>query len=169
MHIRMKLYSPLALAVLSLLVALSPACSKQDARTKQDEVINVADDDKEMNVAIAKARSLLPQFWQVFEKQTRGEQGFAIKVRIKDQHGTEHFWATDIERKEGKIMATINNEPNLVKSVKLGTRLEIPEADISDWMYFRDKKMVGNYTIVPLFKQMPTEEVAQFKAIMVEP
>jgi uncharacterized protein YegJ (DUF2314 family) len=165
----MKRSNSLAVVLLTVLFIGSSACSQKNDSLKQDRIINVEDDDKEMNAAIANARSTLPQFWQVFEKPERGEEHFALKVAITDKNGTEHFWATEIERKDGKTMGTINNEPDIVENVKLGTRLEIPEADISDWMYMRNKKMVGNYTIVPLFKQMSPAEVAQFKAMMEEP
>jgi len=146
-----------------VLLSLFAACSKRD------KVINVEENDAEMVAAIAKARDTLPHFWQVYEKPARGETNFALKVKITDKKGTEHFWATDIERRDGKIRGTINNDPNIVKSVKLGDRMEIPEADISDWLYLRDGKMIGNQTVKPLFKQMPADEVKQLKAMMADP
>jgi uncharacterized protein YegJ (DUF2314 family) len=146
-----------------LLLSLFAACSKRD------KVINVEENDAEMVAAIAKARDTLPHFWQVYEKPARGETNFALKVKITDKQGTEHFWATDVERRDGKIRGTINNDPNIVQSVKLGDRMEIPEADISDWLYMREGKMIGNQTVKPLFKQMPADEVKQLKAMMADP
>ncbi len=139
------------------------------ACSKRDKVVNVQDNDPEMVAAIAKARDTLPQFWQVFEKPERGESGFSLKVKITDKKGTEHFWATGIERRDGKIRGTINNDPNIVASVKLGDRIEIPEADISDWLYVRGGKMVGNRTLVPLLKTMPEKEAAGYRKMMAEP
>ena len=66
-------------------------------------------------------------------------------------------------------MGTINNDPNTVASVKLGDRIEIPDADITDWLYRRDGKMVGNRTLKPLFKQMPAAEVERLKKMMADP
>jgi uncharacterized protein YegJ (DUF2314 family) len=145
------------------MLSLGAACSKRD------KAIGVADDDLEMTAAIAKARETLPQFWQVFDKRERAESDFSLKVRITDDRGVEHFWATDVARENGKTMGTINNDPNTVTSVKLGDRLEIPEADISDWLFIRDGKMVGNFTLKPLFKQMPKAEVEKLKGIMADP
>jgi uncharacterized protein YegJ (DUF2314 family) len=159
----MKRPSQITLAVFAVLLALLAACSKQD------KVINVADDDPEMLAAIAKARDTLPHFWKVFDKPERGESGFSLKVKITDPRGTEHFWATDIERRDGKIMGTINNDPNVVATVKLGDRIQIAEADISDWLYMRDRKMVGNETLKPLLKKMPAGEAEQLKNIMADP
>ncbi len=139
------------------------------ACSKQDKVVGVADDDPEMTAAIFKARETLPQFWQVFDKRERGESDFALKVRITDKKGVEHFWATDVVRRDGKTMGTINNDPNTVASVKLGDRIEIPDVDITDWLYMRDGKMVGNLTLKPLFKQMPAAEVERLKKMMADP
>jgi len=139
------------------------------ACSKRDQVIHVEEDDAEMNAAIAKGRETLPHFWQVFEKRERGESDFVLKVKVEDANGTEYFWANEIERQGGKVMGTINNDPNIVKSVKLGSRMEIHEADISDWMYMREGKMIGNHTLKPLLKQMPADEAKKLKSIMAEP
>ena len=122
-----------------------------------------------MSAAIAKARDTLPQFWQVFDRREHGESDFALKVKITDKRGTEHFWVVALERQGGKILGTINNDPDTVASVKLGDRITVPEADISDWLYTRDGKMVGNYTIRPLFKKMSAKEVEQYKKMLAEP
>lgn len=53
--------------------------------------------------------------------------------------------------------------------MKLGDRIDIPQADISDWLYLREGKMIGNYTVKALFKQMPADEVERLKAVMGEP
>jgi uncharacterized protein YegJ (DUF2314 family) len=154
---------PLSIALLGLLAVLLAACSERD------KTISVKDDDPEMEAAIAKARETLPQFWQAFERQDPSESKFALKVRIADTHGTEHFWAIEVERRDGKIMGTINNDPNIVASVKLGDRITIPEADISDWLYLRGGKMLGNYTIRPLLRKMSPQEAERYKKIMVDP
>lgn len=150
-------------AIAALLVSLLSACSKRD------KVISVEDDDPEMVAAIAKARGTLPQFWQVYEKRERGETDFALKVSITDKAGTEHFWATDIERRDGRTMGTINNDPNIVSSVKLGDRIELTMANISDWLYMRDGKMVGNETLRPLLKTMPAAEAEKLRSMMASP
>jgi uncharacterized protein YegJ (DUF2314 family) len=136
---------------------------------KPDRVVSVSEEDSEMNAAIAKARGSLPRFWQAFDHPGAGESDFSLKVKITDPKGTEHFWVTDVERKDGKILGTINNDAEIVGSVKLGDRIPIPEADISDWMYMLNGKMYGNYTMRPLFKTMSPSEVEKFKSMLAEP
>ncbi len=159
----MNRLSQIVMSLITVLLMLLTACSKRD------KVIGVAGDDPEIMAAISKARETLPHFWQVFDKPERGESGFSLKVRITDKKGIEQFWATDVERRDGKMMGTINNDPNAVVSVKLGDRIEIPEADITDWLYMRDGKMVGNRTLKPLFKKMPAAEVERLKRMMADP
>src|SRR5208283_6009906 len=132
--------SPCLLAC--FVVALLPlACSRSKT---QDKVIMVEDEDPEMKAAIAKARSTLPVFWKTLEQPTKGESKFALKVKITDASGTEFFWDVGIEKKDGKVHGTINNDPNIVKSVKNGQRMEITDELISDWLFMRNGKMVGN-------------------------
>jgi uncharacterized protein YegJ (DUF2314 family) len=164
MSYRYQFLSPL-FAV--LLVGPLSSCSRQ---SHEDRIVNVEADDAEMEAAIARAREKLPHFWQVFAHSDKGEGDFSLKVRIKDSHGTEHFWVTQIERKEdGEIFGVINNDPEIVKSVKLNDRVAVPEEKISDWLYMRDGKMVGNYTLRVLFKHMPPKEVEYYKQMMAEP
>jgi uncharacterized protein YegJ (DUF2314 family) len=160
----MKRRSHFALLAIAFLAACPGGCSSD-----RDQVTTVDSDDPEMVAAIAKARAELPRFWQTFANPAHGESDFALKVKITDANGTEHFWLSDLERKDGKTTGTINNDAVTVKSVKLGDRIPIPEADISDWMYMRGGKMYGNGTVRALFKEMPPAEVEKVKKMLAEP
>ena len=153
----------ITLLLVAVLVALLTTCSKRD------KVVGIGDDDPEMAAAIAKARQTLPLFWQVFDKREHGESNFVLVVRITDKGRIEHFFTTDFERRDGKTMVTISNHPNIVASVKLGDRLEIPEADITDWRYMRDGKYVGSVTFKAQFKHMRGADVEQVKKMMADP
>ena len=145
-----------------VLMALFTACSKPDKGY-------VEDTDPEMAAAIAKAQESLPQFWQVFDKRGRGESNFVLVVRITDKGRIEHFHTTDFERRDGKTMVIISHQPKIVASVKLGDRIEIPAADITDWSYMRDGKYVGMATMKPRFKHMPADQVDALKKVMTDP
>lgn len=143
------------------------ACSRH--HSKDDQTIGVGENDVEMNAAIAKARSSLSDFWEIYERREHGESDFSLKVKIHDEDKVEHFWIIGLKRKDGKIFGVINNDPDIVQNVKLGEKIEVNEADISDWLYMRDGKMVGNYTLRVLFKQMPKEEVEKYKRMLADP
>jgi uncharacterized protein YegJ (DUF2314 family) len=153
------------LLMIGVSLALLTGCS-----TKRDKVVKgVEDDDPEMVAAIGKARRTLPQFWQAFDKRDRGETNFSLKIKITDKTRIEHFWITDIERQDGKVRVAINHAPKIVANVKLGERLEIPEAEIQDWYYMRGGKMIGNQTIRPMLKMMTAEEAARVKTVLEDP
>ena len=159
----MKRTAQIALLLVAVLVTLLTACSKRD------KVVGIGDDDPEMAAAISKAQATLPQFWQMFDKREHGESNFVLVVRITDKGHIEHFFTTDFERRDGKTMVTISHAPKIVASVKLGDRIEIPAADITDWSYMRDGKYAGMFTMKPRFKHMPTDQVEAFKKVMADP
>ena len=122
-----------------------------------------------MNAAIAKARAGLASFWTALANPALETEGYALKVAVKDGDQVEHFWTSDVRRDGDHITAVIANEPQIVSTVKEGQRIEVPDADISDWMYMRKGKIVGNETLRVLLGYMSEEEAAQWKAMLEEP
>lgn len=136
----------------------------------RDKVINVPNEDTDMAAAIAKARASLAEFWKAKDAPKDGEEGFALKVRIPYGEGSgEHFWLLDIERAGDKYSGIISNDPNNATHVVKGQRYEFVETDISDWMFMRNGKMVGNETMRPLLTRMPKEQADQYRAMYEKP
>jgi uncharacterized protein YegJ (DUF2314 family) len=135
----------------------------------KEQVVTVASDDPAMNAAIKRARETLPAFWAAMGKPGPGEKDFSIKMAISEGSSTEHFWLIDVKREDGKLMGTINNEPETVKTAGMGQRVEIVEGRITDWMYKRKGKMVGNETMRPLLKAMSKDEAAPYWAMYEKP
>jgi len=155
---------------------ISPAAASASepvpvAGTGQDPVVRVETGDNEMEAAIGKARSSLPEFWSKLENPGAGETDFSLKVAIegKSSSEVEHFWLTNIERRDGKITGIINNTPETVKSVHVGQVYEINPEKISDWLYKRKGKMVGNETMRPLLKRLPAEQAASYRQMYEAP
>ena len=154
-----------AILLAGALALSGAACSERE----RDQVVHVPAGDPEMLGAIAQARSTLPAFWQAFERPELGDSDFALKVLVTDKRREEYFWVTGIARRDGRILGTIDNDPKIVGNVKLGDRIEISEGDISDWLYMRNGRMVGNYTVRPLFKRMPASEVERIRKMLADP
>lgn len=130
--------------------------------------IDVPPHDEEMAIATKTARASLDHFWQTLAQPHNGEHSFNLKVRLSDGNQVEHFWLQNPERTEGRMFGTINNDPVHVKNVKLGQRIEFTEDQISDWMFVRADKIVGNYTVRALFKFMPKERADEYKEMLVD-
>jgi uncharacterized protein YegJ (DUF2314 family) len=158
----------LTLALVALVLVAGQAAHPAVAA---DHVVNVPNDDPEMAAAIAKARGSLATFWQAWKAPKQGEEGFSLKVRIPYGNGNsaEHFWLIEIERAGGKYSGIINNEPAYATQVEAGERYEFAEADISDWLFMRNGKMVGNETMRPLLKRMPKEQAEQYLQFLETP
>jgi uncharacterized protein YegJ (DUF2314 family) len=166
MHALKKRLSPVVWILAAVIVGIFVYAKSAPL---QDKVTDVADDDPEMRAAIAKARASLPEFWKVFDERARGESDFCLKVKITDANGTEHFWLGHLKRQDGKLYGIISNDPQIVRCVKLGQWMPIHENDITDWLYLRDGKMVGNHTLRAMFKTMTAEERERCKQMLAEP
>jgi uncharacterized protein YegJ (DUF2314 family) len=134
---------------------------------KPDTLITEEYDQAEMAAAIARAQKEVDSF--IAELASPTGEDHAVKAPIQDGGETEHFWLTDVTFRDGKFHGTINNDPGIVGNVKFGQAWSLGKGEISDWMYMRDGKMYGNYTMRPLLKTLPDEEAAQYRAMLAEP
>lgn len=151
-----------AALVLSLCVLGLPSYAK-------DKVMTFGPRDKDMSAAIQKAQQTLPQFWKMKRRPEIGVGGFSLKVGISDPGSsyTEHFWLRDIKRlSKDKIQGIIDNDPNNVKSVKLGQRYTFTKSDVSDWLYRRRGKIVGAWTLRVMVKRMPKAQADRFRRML---
>ncbi|MCM3869180.1 MAG: DUF2314 domain-containing protein [Pyrinomonadaceae bacterium] len=124
-------------------------------------------DEKEMDAAITRARSEVDSF--IAEMSKGNATDFAVKVPIQDKEETEHFWLTDVVYHNGKFEGVIGNDPGMVTNVKMGQKWTVKKSEISDWLFMRDGKMHGNYTIRPLLKTLSEEEAARYRSILANP
>lgn len=147
---------------LAFLATLCCSCSPRDKT-----LVKGGYDQQEMDAAIARARRESDAF--LVELSKGNGTDFSVKAPIEDKGQTEHFWLTDITFANGEFSGLIGNDPGIVKNVKLGQKWTIKKADISDWMFMRDGKMHGNYTMRPLLKTMSKAEADQMRSLLAEP
>lgn len=157
----------LALFLAIAVLPLGPAYSEETA-SPRDAVILFDADDPTMNAAIEKARNSLPDFWKMFAAPSPGISDFSLKLGISDGKMVEHFWCSDIQGDAGKATCTIANEPQNVFTVSNGQTVVVDPAIISDWIYYKDGKIVGGQTIRVMVTRMEPEEAAQTKATLAD-
>ncbi|GAA5505950.1 YegJ family protein [Novipirellula caenicola] len=148
--------------VLILLFAIS-GCGK----TTPETLVTSGYDEQEMDTAISRARAEVDSFISELSQPTGTDH--AVKAPIEDAGETEHFWLTDVSFQNGEFKGTINNDPGVVSNVEIGQSWTVKKTEISDWMFMRDGKMHGNYTMRPLLKTMPEEEAELYRSLLADP
>ncbi|MBW7974322.1 DUF2314 domain-containing protein [Bradyrhizobium sp. BR 10289] len=135
-----------------------------------DWVIRVADTDPEMNAAIARARATLPVFWASYNAPKRTETEHTLKVRFQTAGDDEYIWVSDVKKLPGgDYAARFADTPRNLPGKRFGDLTEFKDADISDWMFMRNDKIVGGETIKPLLKSMPKPDADALRARMEQP
>ena len=141
-----------------LLILLAAGLPSAAICQSPNKTISVRSDDAEMNAAIAKARTTLPIFYRHWMHPGQKEAMFSLKVKIEDAGNVEHFWLVDLKGRPGHLSGVVNNDPDFVHTVSLGQRIPISVNKISDWMYVRKGKIVGNQTARVLIRRMSPAE-----------
>lgn len=153
--------------------ALEPPAPQKPASAApvvpKERVISVLSEDKEMNAAIQSARHSIASFWRSYDGPGPGEADHALKVAVAGNGTTEHFWLTRIKREGDKISGVISNQPQSVKTVRIGQRYVFSEDMISDWTFKRNGKLVGNETMRVLLPRMPEEQAAVYRQMYETP
>lgn len=152
---------------LVILVALCASCGGGSPNGEPDTLVRGGYDEQEMSAAIQRARSEVDTFIAALGAENGSE--FAVKAPIEDRGEVEHFWLVDVAYRDGSFEGTIGNDPGIVTNVKFGDTRRIARGEISDWMFMRDGKMHGNYTLRPLLEVMPAEEAERFRSMLAAP
>lgn len=150
------------LLLLALLLTMLPGCG-----SKPDTLAETGYDQHEMDAAIDRARREVG--WFLSQMQTGHGSDWSVKVPIADGEKVEHFWLTSIAYKDGQFTGLVGNDPGVVSNVSFGDERTVSWSQISDWMFVRDGKIHGNYTMRPLLKTLPPEKARQLHAMLAQP
>jgi len=83
-------------------------------------------------------------------------------MAFTDGTNTEHMWLTDVSYDGDSFHGRVNNDPDKVTNVKNGQQASIARAQISDWMYIVNGKLVGGETLRVLRDGLSEAERAEF-------
>ena len=166
-----KLLASLALVIVA---TLGLAVHQMDAMAEaRSPIVDIANGDPEMAAAIAKARATLPAFWASYEAPKGTETGHSLKVRfvvVARRNSGEHIWIGEVKKLgDGRYSGRFANQPRDLPGKRIGDLVEFTEADISDWMFTRNGKIVGGETIRPTLKHMPKADADALRARMETP
>ncbi len=166
-----KCFDRIRLATIVAAFAVLGAATAEVRAEDRPPVINLRSGDAEMNAAIAQARATLPTFWAACEAPKPSETGHSLKVRFPNSgNDGEHIWMADVKKiADGRYSGRFANAPRYLPGKRAGDVTEFKQADISDWMFMRNGKIVGGETIRPLLKTLPKADADALRARMESP
>jgi uncharacterized protein YegJ (DUF2314 family) len=156
--------------IVSCVMSFGTGCSCKDAgqsvvhREGEPDVINVDSNDAEMNAAISQARHTTGEFLRILAAPKPNQTDFSAKREYPTKNGLggEHIWISDLSY-DGKLLhGKVGDDPANIANLKLGDEVSFSPAELTDWMYMEDGKIVGGYTIRVLRKRMSAQEGADF-------
>lgn len=150
----------------ALLVVLALAIGCGSRTDFSSKVTSVEENDPQMNAAIQKARDKVDKFIAALQEPKLGQEQFSVKMKLTDGDAIEHMWLSDIRYDGAAFHGLVANEPESLTNVKYGQEASVPRAEISDWMYLQDGKIVGAETTRVLRDTLSPAERAQFDQTM---
>ena len=130
------------------------------------QITSVSPENKAVNAAIVKAQATLPVFFERLASPKPGDDNFLVKIRyetLKDDGGGEHIWAKDVVKVGDSVLATIDNVPKDIPNLSKGQRVTVPISRVTDWLYERDGKYRGAYTVRALVPFMTKQQAADMR------
>lgn len=140
--------------------------------TEESPVTWFDGEDPGMVAAVENAQRTFPFFWREMTWERRrivpGLILSSVKAPFADADDpseepiVEQMWINEIEFDGFTVGGTLLNEPNMLTSVKAGDEVQIPVAQISDWMYASyDERVYGAYTVNYLRSKMAPRHLAE--------
>jgi uncharacterized protein YegJ (DUF2314 family) len=113
--------------------------------------------------AEAEARATLPEFDALLKRAvaTRRpgpDHRGMVRARFAEGAVVEFLWLTDLTPAENGFRGQVANEPDGLKKVKLGDRVEVARDDVNDWSLVADAGLAGGYTIRLTIADMPADD-----------
>ena len=67
---------------------------------------------------------------------------------------------------DGAIEGRLSSDATAIAHLRMGARVQVPAAKVADWMYVKDRKMFGQYTMRAQLRLAGPEERAQLLAML---
>ncbi len=129
-------------------------------------VTYVNENDTRMREASRLAQQSLDTFVQTLEQPRPNQSDHAIKAVFQDDGASEAIWLTSL-RHDGKTFhGTVSNEPVHLKSLHLGSQIDVENAKVNDWMLIDAGRLVGGYSIRAVRDNLQGEDRKRFDQTM---
>ena len=115
-----------------------------------------------MQKAVAKARKTVGEFVNALQHPTPGETDFEVKKPFVQKGDVEHIWLSEVTFVGGHFQGKVDNEPAKILGLKPGQVVSVNPDEISDWVYIKNGKLVGGYTIRAHYNELTPEQKQEF-------
>jgi len=129
----------------------------------EPEYFNVKEKDAEMDRAVRLARKHVRVFITALEHPAPGQVDFEVKKPFVQGDTVEHIWLAHVRYSGKRFHGLVDNRPQEIKGLKMGTRVSVNPNEISDWLFVDNGKLVGGYTIRVLYKDLPPDRKKEFE------
>jgi uncharacterized protein YegJ (DUF2314 family) len=115
-----------------------------------EEILQIAED----------AQNTLSGFFRHLNRPGTGEKQFSVKYPFSTGNGNsmEQLWLTGIYFKNGMYYGVLASSPEQVNGLKKGDKVTFDADSITDWMYIRNDKIIGGYSIKYLLEKIPENQ-----------
>jgi uncharacterized protein YegJ (DUF2314 family) len=131
----------------------------------EDGVAAIRTGDADMERAMARARADFHLFVDRLRNPQAGDESFAIKAGIRHGGDVEHVWLTDVHVDDLGFEGEIANDPAVVPQ-RRGERWRGTNAELSDWTWFSNGLMQGNFTLRAMLPRMPKAQRRAAQAML---
>ena len=153
------------IAPLALAAALLISCGGQSVPFRQPAratTLHLDESDDEILRIALNARNTLNVFFRHLNTPDAGERNFSVKYALPVDGGgdvdVEQIWIGNIGFRDGGFYGTVASTPVYLTSLGRGDRVGFSAEAVTDWMFTRNGRIVGGYSIRYLLERIPEEE-----------
>jgi uncharacterized protein YegJ (DUF2314 family) len=163
--------------LLLLCAAFLPCCLRQPVvdtinRPPGESTVIAAQADTGILRIADEAQSGLSVFFRQLARAQAGESNFSVKYPFAADEGggvgTEHIWLTGIHFKDGRYYGKLAGTPVHLSGLRRGDTVTFIADDITDWMYVKDGKIVGGFSIKYLLEKIPENRRSEVQNKLLE-
>ncbi|NIR31027.1 MAG: DUF2314 domain-containing protein [Gammaproteobacteria bacterium] len=111
--------------------------------------------DEEMFQAATRARQTARDFIDASSNPAAGMEMFSVRVPVRYRDVVEHLWIDNPVYDGQSFVGTLSVDAIEVPGYCKGRKVKIDREHISDWMYVKDGRLVGGYTIRLHYSRQP--------------
>ncbi len=132
------------------------------------DLIQLHPTDAEMRGASENAQATFKYFWRELTWEYRRivpgcpikmvKVGFPVERPAAGDPTIEHMFVDGIDFDGRRVYGYLNNDPNWVSGLKAGDPVDVPLAQVSDWIYTQGEGVFGAFTVHLIRSRMSPAE-----------